>query len=330
MNATARHQFGRTDLPEEQQRALRSAVRWEIFTLCYSAVTIFLVAIVVGNSQSMRTAWVEDMLSTLPQIVFLIALPMVRKRPTTQHPYGRHRAMSIGHLVAGVALITIGGALAIESALGLIRLEHPSIGTVNLFGHTIWLGWLMIAVMSVIVVGPFFYGPAKVRAARTLHNKVLYADGDMATADWQTNAASVIGVLGVGMGLWWLDGAAAIFISIGIISDGLRNTRVALSDLMDQRALRFDSTAPHSDIATILGTLHALPWVADAGVRARDMGQVLHIEAFIVPKEAGAGTERIAEASERIAETSWQVQDVVVTLCDEIPAEVTERITRAS
>ncbi|GGO60237.1 cobalt transporter [Microbacterium nanhaiense] len=330
MNATARHQFGRTDLPEEQQRALRSAVRWEIFTLCYSAVTIFLVAIVVGNSQSMRTAWVEDMLSTLPQIVFLIALPMVRKRPTTQHPYGRHRAMSIGHFVAGVALLTIGGALAIESALGLIRLEHPSIGTVNLFGHTIWLGWLMIAVMSVIVVGPFFYGPAKVRAARTLHNKVLYADGDMATADWQTNAASVIGVLGVGMGLWWLDGAAAIFISIGIISDGLRNTRVALSDLMDQRALRFDSTAPHSDIATILGTLHALPWVADAGVRARDMGQVLHIEAFIVPKEAGAGTERIAEASERIAETSWQVQDVVVTLCDEIPAEVTERITRAS
>jgi len=330
MNATARHQFGRTDLPEEQQRALRSAVRWEIFTLCYSAVTIFLVAIVVGNSQSMRTAWVEDMLSTLPQIVFLIALPMVRKRPTTQHPYGRHRAMSIGHLVAGVALLTIGGALAIESALGLIRLEHPSIGTVNLFGHTIWLGWLMIAVMSVIVVGPFFYGPAKVRAARTLHNKVLYADGDMATADWQTNAASVIGVLGVGMGLWWLDGAAAIFISIGIISDGLRNTRVALSDLMDQRALRFDSTAPHSDIATILGTLHALPWVADAGVRARDMGQVLHIEAFIVPNEAGAGTERIAEASERIAETSWQVQDVVVTLCDEIPAEVTERITRAS
>lgn len=330
MNATPRHQFGRTDLPEEQQRALRSAVRWEIFTLCYSAVTIFLVAIVVGNSQSMRTAWVEDMLSTLPQIVFLIALPMVRKRPTTQHPYGRHRAMSIGHLVAGVALLTIGGALAIESALGLIRLEHPSIGTVNLFGHTIWLGWLMIAVMSVIVVGPFFYGPAKVRAARTLHNKVLYADGDMATADWQTNAASVIGVLGVGMGLWWLDGAAAIFISIGIISDGLRNTRVALSDLMDQRALRFDSTAPHSDIATILGTLHALPWVADAGVRARDMGQVLHIEAFIVPNEAGAGTERIAEASERIAETSWQVQDVVVTLCDEIPAEVTERITRAS
>ena len=327
---TPRHQFGRTDLPEKQQHALRSAVRWEIFTLCYTGVTIVLVAAVVGNSQSMRTAWVEDMLSTLPQIVFLIALPMVRKRPTEQHPYGRHRAMSIGHLVAGVALLATGGVLAVESALGLIRLEHPSIGTVNLFGHTVWLGWLMIAVMAVIVVGPFFYGPAKVKAARTLHNKVLYADGDMATADWHTNAASIVGVLGVGMGLWWLDGAAAIFISVGIISDGLRNTRIALSDLMDQRALRYDSTAPHDDIATILGALHALPWVADAGVRARDMGQVLHIEAFLVPAEPGASTERIAEASECIAETSWQVQDVVVTLCDEIPDEATERITRQS
>jgi divalent metal cation (Fe/Co/Zn/Cd) transporter len=324
MNAT-RNQFGRTDLPEEQRRALTSAVRWEIFTLCYTGITIFLVAIVVGNSQSMRTAWVEDMLSTLPQIVFLVALPLVRRRPTAQHPYGHHRAMSIGHLVAGVALLAVGGVLAVESALGLIRLEHPSIGTVNLFGHTIWLGWLMIAVMAIVVVGP-----AKVKAARTLHNKILYADGDMATADWHTNAASIVGVLGVGLGFWWLDGVAAIFISVGIISDGFRNTRVALSDLMDQRALRYDSTGPHADIATILGALHALPWVADAGVRARDMGQVLHIEAFIVPAESGAGVERIAEASESIAETSWQVQDVVVTLCDAIPDEATERITRHS
>jgi divalent metal cation (Fe/Co/Zn/Cd) transporter len=307
MNAT-RNQFGRTDLPEEQRRALTSAVRWEIFTLCYTGITIFLVAIVVGNSQSMRTAWVEDMLSTLPQIVFLVALPLVRRRPTAQHPYGHHRAMSIGHLVAGVALLAVGGVLAVESALGLIRLEHPSIGTVNLFGHTIWLGWLMIAVMAIVVVGPFFYGPA----------------------DWHTNAASIVGVLGVGLGFWWLDGVAAIFISVGIISDGFRNTRVALSDLMDQRALRYDSTGPHADIATILGALHALPWVADAGVRARDMGQVLHIEAFIVPAESGAGVERIAEASESIAETSWQVQDVVVTLCDAIPDEATERITRHS
>jgi len=329
MNATY-ERFGRTDLPEEQQHALRAAVRWEIFTLGYTAVSITLVAFVVGSSQSMKTAWIEDMLSTLPQIVFLIALPLVRRRPSKRHPYGMHRAMGIGHLVAGVALLAVGLILFFESALGLIKLEHPTIGTVSLFGTTVWLGWLMIAVMALIVVGPFIYGPPKRRIASVLHNKILAADGDMAKADWQTNAASIVGVLGVGMGLWWLDGAAAIFISIGIVLDGFRNSRAALADLMDQRALTYDSSTLHPEISRSLSALRALEWVDEAGVRVRDIGQVLHIEAFIVPRDENAGARRIAEAAECISATSWQVQDVVVTLTDEVPSHATTALATRS
>lgn len=190
------HQFGRTDLPAEQQKALKSAVRWEIFTICYTTVTIVLVAFVVGNSQAMRTAWIEDMLSLAPQVTFLVALIFVRRRPTRKHPYGLHRAMGVGHLVAGVALLVIGANLAVESITGLVAGEHPTIGTVQIFGQTIWLGWLMVAVMSVIIIGPvFIYGPAKAKLAPVLHNKLLYADADMAKADWHTNVASVVGVL---------------------------------------------------------------------------------------------------------------------------------------
>src|SRR5690606_30671842 len=95
------HNFGRTDLPEEQSVALRKAIRWEIVTIAYTLCTITLVAFVVGNSQAMRTAWIEDMLSLLPQVAFLIALIFIRHRPSVEHPYGRHRAMGVGHLVAG-------------------------------------------------------------------------------------------------------------------------------------------------------------------------------------------------------------------------------------
>lgn len=70
----------------------------------------------------------------------------------------------------------------------------------------------MVGVMASIVVGPaFLYGPAKKKLAPVLHNKLLGADADIATADWHTNAASIVGVLGVGIGLWCLDGAAALF-----------------------------------------------------------------------------------------------------------------------
>lgn len=230
--------MGRTDLPPEQRAAIDSAVRWEWFTIGYTTVTIVLIALVVGGSQAMKTAWIEDMLSLIPQFSFLIALLLIRRRPSHRYPYGLHRAMGVGHLVAGVALLAIGGNLAVESLIGLLRAEHPAIGTVRLFGHTIWLGWLMVAVMSVIVIGPFFYGHAKAKLAPALHNKVLFADADMAKADWTTTVASIVGVLGIGVGWWWLDGAAALFISAGIVWDGWRNARSAVLDLMDQRAAR--------------------------------------------------------------------------------------------
>lgn len=315
------HQFGRSDLPPEQERALKKAVRWEYATIGYTAVTITLVAFVVGNSQAMRTAWIEDMLSLIPQVAFLIALLFVRRRPTVRHPYGMHRAMGVGHLVAGVALLAVGLNLAFEAVSGLVAAEHPTIGTVNLFGHTIWLGWLMVVVMAVIVVGPLVYGRAKSKLAPVLHNKLLYADADMAKADWQTNAASIIGVLGVGVGLWWLDGVAALFISLGIIWDGFRNTKGAVVDLMDRRALTIDGKQPDPLAHEITQHLRDQPWIRDSAVRIRDQGQVFHVEAFIIPKRKRVSAEQIDEVSQSISELDWKVQDVVVIPSRQLPDE---------
>lgn len=321
------NRLGRTDLPPEQQDALRKAIRWEWFTIGYTTVTIAVIALVVGGSQAMKTAWIEDMLSLIPQFAFLIALLLIRRPPTKKFPYGLHRAMGVGHLVAGVALLAVGGSLAVESVTGLVRQEHPAIGTVNLFGYTIWLGWLMVAVMSVVIVGPFFYGHAKAKLAPTLHNKVLYADADMAKADWTTTVASIVGVLGVGIGWWWLDGAAAIFISLGIVWDGIKNTRSAVLDLMDQRALTHDGAEPHPLARQITQYLNSRPWVGASSVRMRDMGQVFHVEAFVVPVR-GTFTlhdtvrlDLLEAAREGIADLDWKVQDVVVIPVSSLPAE---------
>jgi len=315
-------QFGRTTLPPEQQRAIRGAVRWEIFTIVYTSITITVIALVVGESQAMRTAWIEDMLSLIPQFAFLTALLFVRRRPTRKHPYGLHRAMGIGHLVAGVALLAVGLNLAFEAVLGLLSGEHPTIGTVQLFGQTIWLGWLMVTVMAVVIIGPvFFYGPAKSKLAPVLHNKLLYADADMAKADWQTTVASIVGVLGVGVGVWWLDGAAALFISLGIIGDGFRNTRAAIVDLMDQRARTYDSKHPHPLAADIVRYLRSRPWVAQAAVRMRDQGQVFHVEAFVLPHRRTVSIADLTAAAEGVADLDWKMQDVVVIPVEHLPEE---------
>ena len=313
--------MGRTDLPAVQQKALRSAIRWEWFTIGYSVVTIGLIALVVGGSQAMRTAWIEDMLSLIPQISFLVALLFIRRPPSRSFPFGLHRVMGVGHLVAGVALLAVGGNLAYEAISSLIRAEHPSIGTVVVFGRTIWLGWFMVTVMAVTVIGPFVYGHAKAKLAPKLHNKVLYADADMAKADWTSTAASIVGVLGVGIGLWWLDGAAALFISIGIVWDGWRNSRAAVLDLIDQRARTEDDARPHPLITRIANRVEEFPWVREAAVRMRDMGQVFHVEVFVVPMRDDVGLDEIEESREAVAALDWKVQDVVVIPTSTLPDE---------
>lgn len=314
--------LGRTDLPEEQQRALRSAIRWEWFTIGYTCVTIVVIAFVLGGSQAMKTAWIEDMLSLIPQVSFLVALLFIRRRPTRSFPYGLHRAMGVGHLVAGVALLVIGANLAFEAVAGLVRQEHPAIGTVRVFGETVWLGWFMVAVMSVIVIGPFFYGAAKARLAPKLHNKVLYADADMSKADWTTTVASIVGVLGIGIGWWWLDGAAALFISLGIVWDGVKNARSAVLDLIDQRARSHDDARVHPLAGRVVDELRSRPWVGRAGVRMRDMGQVFHVEAFVVPLRRKVSIDDLEEARSAVARLDWKMQDVVIVPVRSLPDEV--------
>ena len=65
--------FGHTRLPEEQRAALHKARKLEWLTIAFLAVTVTLVFLVLGSSQAMKAAWIEDLLSFLPPIAFLVA-----------------------------------------------------------------------------------------------------------------------------------------------------------------------------------------------------------------------------------------------------------------
>ena len=314
--------FGRTELPEEQAATLRRAVRLEWLTVAVLALTVTLVFLVMGSSQAMRAAGIEDLLSIVPPIAFLIAVRVVARQPNQRYPYGYHRSIGVAHLVAAVALAGMGTFLLYESATGLLRGERPPIGTVTLFGTSFWLGWLMIAVMAVTGIPPVLLGRAKMKLARQLHNKVLYADADMNKADWMTSAGTIVGVAGIGVGLWWADAAAAAFIAFGILRDGTRNMRAAVTDLVDTSATTFDDRRPHPDGAAVESYLRGLPWVADVGIRIRDQGQVFHVEAFVVPVAGELSLGRLNAARAGCMELDWKLRDTVLIPVQSLPAEV--------
>lgn len=228
--------FGATEVPAAERDALRRAVRLEWVTMAYMVTCVVLVYLVMGSSQAMKAAWIEDLLAFIPPIAFLIATRVVRRPPDADFPHGRHRAVAGGHLAAAVALLTVGLLLIVDSASGLLAAEHPPIGTTRILGHTLWAGWPMIAVMVYTAIGPVLIARAKMPLAEQLHDRILFADADMQKADWMTATGSIAGILGIGLGLWWADSVVAIAIAGSIVHDGWRNLRHAIRGLMDARA----------------------------------------------------------------------------------------------
>jgi len=315
--------FGQTELPEEQEVHLRRAVRLAWLTIAFLVTAVTAVYLAMGSSQAMKAAWAEDLLSFIPPIAFLLAVHRTRKRPTPEHPYGYHRAVGIGHLVAATALLAMGAFLVFDSASGLVKAEHPPVGLIEIGGQVVWSGWLMIAVLVYTGIPPVLLGRAKMPLAQSLHDRVLYADADMNKADWMTAAGAIIGIIGIGLGLWWADAVAALFISGSILHDGVSNMRVAISALMDARAETYDGHDPHPLVGRIDERLQEVPWVATARSRVRDQGHVFHVESFVVPVEGHTPTlEELTDARRAVVELDWKIDDLVLVPVPELPEQL--------
>ena len=159
------------------------------------------------------------------------------------------------------------------------------------------------------------------KLASELHDKVLYADADMNKADWQTAVGSAVGVAGIGIGLWWLDSVAALFISASIMYDGVRNLRIAVLDLMDEQARTYDGKRPHPLAGQLNSLVDARQWVARVGCRVRDQGHELQAEVFVVPHEGHAlELAELEQLTQDCRELDWKLQDVVLIPVADIPS----------
>jgi cation diffusion facilitator family transporter len=300
------------EFPPEQQRALRKARRLEWLTIGYLLTVVLTMYLVLGSSQAMKTAWLEDVLSLIPPAVFLVANRIASWQPNERFPYGYHRVTSIAFLCAALALLTMGLWLLGDATYKLVTAERPTIGGITLFGKTIWLGWLMLPVLLWSAAPAFFLGRAKLPPARYIHDKVLYTDADMNKADWMTASAAMIGVVGVGLGFWWTDAVAAMAISLSVTRDGFANLREVITNLMNEAPKVTDRSGFDPLPEQIQDLAKQLPWVSDARVRMREEGHVYFGEVFLVISDATDLVNRLSNATRQCAELNWRVHDIVL------------------
>ena len=299
-------------MPEEQRKALRRA-RWlEAIWIVVLATIVTAIYLSVGNSQAMKTAWIEDMLSFVPPVAFLVASWIEGWKPNERFPLGYIRVTSIAYLISAVALGGVGIFLMVDSSIALIKREHPTIGSFELFGMTIWFGWAMIAALVYSIVPPVIFGRMKIGPAKTLHDKTLWADALMNKADWMTGAAAVIGILGIGIGWWWADAVAAILIALDVLHDGFKHTGAAIRDLCDEMPRTIDDKEFSPLIEEVENHIGGLPWVQDSRLRLREEGRFLTGTIYVVPRDGSVSPERIEEAEAELLDLNWRMHDVSI------------------
>ena len=78
----------------------------------------------------------------------LRASSTVDRPPSSRYPYGYHRARSIAFLLAGLSIVMVAVFIVADGAFKLIQRHHPPIRSTEIFGATVWSGWLMLAALA--------------------------------------------------------------------------------------------------------------------------------------------------------------------------------------
>ncbi|MFN2564221.1 MAG: cation diffusion facilitator family transporter [Gemmatimonadaceae bacterium] len=296
---------------EPDRRRIKRLAWLSIFGLASAAVAL---GLTLGQSQTMKTAWVGDMLAIIPPMGSLVAMRYEFRPPTARFPFGYFRAIAVAFLVAAAVLSLIGLWLFYDALMKLVSREHPSIGTMELFGRQFWAGWAMIAALAYSSIVGFTLGALKRPIAKKLHDKALEADADSNKADWMSEAAGIVGIVLVGFGFWWGDPVAAGLISLTIVHDGWLNLRQVIADLMDETPTELGSHDDHESLPRKLkDAAERLDWVEKAAVRLREHGRVLTGDVFVVPRSEENLVARAEQAAADLQKLDWRLHDLNVT-----------------
>ncbi len=310
------------ELPRHLLPEFEKAHRLEWITIGYMLTVIVVMYLAMGSSQSMKVALMEDILSLVPSISFLVASRYLHKKADKKFPYGYHSAFTIAFLCGSVALFAIGLFVVFDSAMTLIKQEHPAIGSVVVGGKAYWLGYAMYGALLYSAVPAMIIGRKKLPLAEKLHNKVLFTDAETQKADWMTALAAMVGITGIGFGWWWADAVAALFISVNILHDGYKNLRNAIADLMSRRPQTTDQKEEDPLLQEIRNNASSFSWVKQVAIRFRENGQIYFGEIFIIPHtDTPEVNSRLPELHDRIMELHWKIHDVTIALVKEFPED---------
>jgi len=130
--------------------------------------------------------------------------------------------------------------------------------------------------------------------------------------DWTSGAAAMAGIIGVALGFWWADAAAAAAISLSILHDGWSNMRQVVRDLLDEVPTTVGENKADPLPDRLRRALERMDWVQDVEVRLREEGHVFTGELFVVPRDETDLVGRLERAHDELEGLDWRLADFCI------------------
>jgi cation diffusion facilitator family transporter len=194
-------------------------------------------------------------------VMTYVAVRVSGRPADEQHHYGHGKIESISALAETALLFLLSGIVVWEAGRRL--LEHE--------GHIVEATAWAFGVILVSIAVDFIRSRALSRTARQTSSHALEADALHFSSDLWGSLAVLIGLVGVRLGFWWADSAAALAVAVLVCVAGWRLGRRTIDTLID--------VAPEGATRTITTIAAKVAGVVKVErVRARAVGETTFID----------------------------------------------------
>jgi cation diffusion facilitator family transporter len=194
-------------------------------------------------------------------VMTYVAVRVSGRPADEQHHYGHGKIESISALAETALLFLLSGIVVWEAGRRL--LEHE--------GHIVEATAWAFGVILVSIAVDFIRSRALSRTARQTSSHALEADALHFSSDLWGSLAVLIGLVGVRLGFWWADSAAALAVAVLVCIAGWRLGRRTIDTLID--------VAPEGAARTITAIAAKVAGVVKVEqVRARAVGETTFID----------------------------------------------------
>jgi len=181
--------------------------------------------IVIGftaNSAALVTDGLHSLSDLFTDFMVIVVLRLSHQAPDRNHPWGHGRFETVGTVILGLILALVGGLMAYDSLLTLFADQRPPVPA-----------WPALVAAALSIVGKEWIFQYSLRIGKALKSDLLIANAWHSRSDALSSIVVLVAVAGSMLGIWWLDGVAAVLVALLVGKIGWDLIARSITELVD-------------------------------------------------------------------------------------------------